>query len=68
MVSRHLGQCLEVILDATSGLTPEAAARRAGDRWSVVEIVEHLQRAFSGTAKGFDPHQPLSSNRSRPSW
>lgn len=50
----HLQSCLDVILDATSGITPEAAARRTGDRWSVVEIVEHLQRTYSGTAKGFE--------------
>ena len=43
-----------MVLDATAGVTPEAATRRAGDRWSVVEIVEHLQRAYSGTAKGFE--------------
>jgi len=54
MHSHHLDRCLGVILDATSGVTPETAAKRAGDRWSVVEIVEHLQRAFSGTAKGFE--------------
>src|SRR5688572_7755056 len=54
MVSPHLDRCLAVVLDATAGLTPEAAAKRAGDRWSVVEIVEHLQRAYSGTAKGFE--------------
>lgn len=54
MVSPYLGRCLHMILDATAGITPEAAARRAGDRWSVVEIVEHLQRAYSGTAKGLE--------------
>jgi hypothetical protein len=50
----RLQSCLAIVLDATSGVSPEAAARRAGDRWSVVEIVEHLQRAYSGTAKGFE--------------
>jgi hypothetical protein len=54
MVSPYLERCLAVVLDATAGVTPEAATRRAGDRWSVVEIVEHLQRAYSGTAKGFE--------------
>jgi len=54
MVSPYLEGCLAVILDATAGVTPEAATIRPGDRWSVVEIVEHLQRAYSGTAKGFD--------------
>lgn len=50
----HLQSCLDVIVDATSGITPESATRRTGDRWSVVEIVEHLQRTYSGTAKGFE--------------
>jgi hypothetical protein len=54
MTSSHLQSCLTVILDATAGVTPESATRRAGDRWSVVEIVEHLQRTYSGTAKGFE--------------
>ena len=54
MVSPHLESCLEVVLDATAGVTPDAATRQAGDRWSVVEIVEHLQRTYSGTAKGFE--------------
>ena len=54
MVSPYLDRCLAVILDATAGLAPDAATKRAGDRWSVVEIVEHLQRSYSGTAKGFE--------------
>jgi hypothetical protein len=53
-VNPHLDRCLAIILDATSGLASEAAATRSGDRWSVVEIVEHLQRSYSGTAKGFE--------------
>jgi len=54
MVSPYLDGCLAVILDATAGVAADAAATRSGDRWSVVEIVEHLQRAYSGTAKGFE--------------
>jgi len=54
MVSPYLERCLDVVLGATAGVTPEAATKRAGDRWSVAEIVEHLQRAYSGTAKGFE--------------
>ncbi|MGE0866341.1 MAG: DUF1569 domain-containing protein [Vicinamibacterales bacterium] len=53
-MNTHLQSCLAIILDATTGVTAEAAVRRAGDRWSVVEIVEHLQRAYSGTAKGLE--------------
>ena len=54
MVSPDLDRCLAVILDCTSGVTIEAAARRAGGRWSPVEIVEHLQKAYFGTAKGLE--------------
>ncbi len=54
MVSPYLERCLAVVLDATSGVSPDAAVKRANDRWSVVEIVEHLQRTYSGTAKGFE--------------
>jgi hypothetical protein len=53
-MNTHLQSCLAIVLDATAGVTPETAARRSGDRWSVVEIVEHLQRSYSGTAKGFE--------------
>jgi hypothetical protein len=53
-MNTHLQSCLDVIIDATTGVTPEAAAKRSGDRWSPVEIVEHLQKAYSGTAKGFE--------------
>lgn len=53
-MNTHLQQCLDVVLDATTGITPEAAVKRTGDRWSPVEIVEHLQKAYSGTAKGME--------------
>ena len=32
----------------------ESAAKRVDGRWSVAEIVEHLDRTYSGTVKGFD--------------
>jgi hypothetical protein len=53
-MNSHLQSCLAIVLDATAGVTAAAAAKRSGDRWSVVEIVEHLQRSYSGTAKGFE--------------
>ena len=60
-----LQSSLDLIVDATAGVSPDAAMRRVGDRWSVVEIVEHLQRAYSGTAKGFEKcleqNTPLAS-------
>lgn len=50
----HLDRCLEIVLDATHGAGPESVVRRDPNRWSVAEIVEHLTRAYSGTAKGFE--------------
>lgn len=50
----HLAACREIIEDATRGGGAECAARRDPKRWSVCEVVEHLQRAYLGTAKGFE--------------
>ncbi len=50
----HLERCLEIVLDATKDGGAECSVRRDPNRWSVVEIVEHLTRAYSGTAKGFE--------------
>jgi len=54
MVSAHLEKCLAIVLDATNGCGAEANVRRDSSKWSVVEIVEHLTRSYSGTAKGFE--------------
>ena len=50
----HLQRCREIIENATRGGGVECATRRHPDQWSVAEIVEHLQRAYLGTAKGFE--------------
>ena len=50
----HLDACLAIVLDATKGDSAAFATRRDPTKWSVVEIVEHLTRAYSGTAKGFE--------------
>ncbi len=51
----HLERSIAIIDAATADLPSEAAVRRPADgRWSIVEIVEHLQRAYSGTAKGLE--------------
>lgn len=50
----HLEKCLAIVLDATKGAGDESRVRRDPKRWSVVEVVEHLTRAYSGTAKGFE--------------
>jgi len=54
MISGHLEKCLAIVLDATKGCGSEVSVRRDPSKWSVVEIVEHLTRAYSGTAKGFE--------------
>jgi hypothetical protein len=53
-VHPHLDRCLAIVLDVTAGVGDEATVRRDPNKWSVVEIVEHLTRAYSGTAKGFE--------------
>jgi hypothetical protein len=50
----HLEKCLAIVLDATKGGGDECRVRRDAALWSPVEIVEHLTRAYSGTAKGFE--------------
>jgi hypothetical protein len=50
----HLESCLTTVLDATRDGGPECSTRRDPNKWSVAEIVEHLQRAYLGTAKGFE--------------
>jgi hypothetical protein len=54
MVSAHLRKCIEIIDTVTHGAGAGASVRTDPARWSVAEIVEHLARAYSGTAKGFD--------------
>jgi len=50
----HLEKCLAIVVDATNGAGDECRTRRDPKQWSVVEILEHLTRAYSGTAKGFE--------------
>ena len=50
----HLRACRAIIEDATRGGGAECATRRDPSRWSVCEVVEHLQRAYLGSAKGFE--------------
>lgn len=53
-MNAYLDRCLAIVLDATKGGGAEVSVRRDPSKWSVVEIVEHLTRAYSGTAKGFE--------------
>ena len=68
MTSSHLQGCLAIVEDATRGGGAECAVRRTADQWSVVEVVEHLQRAYLGTAKGFErcleKDAPISTSQS----
>ena len=50
----HLERCLAIVLDVTRGAGDEIKLRRDPARWSPVEIIEHLTRAYSATAKGFE--------------
>ena len=53
-MNSHLESCLAIVVDATKGGGAECGVRSDPKRWSVAEIVEHLTRAYSGTAKGFE--------------
>lgn len=53
-MNQHLEKCLSIVMEATRGAGDESRTRRDPKRWSVVEIVEHLDRTYSGTAKGFE--------------
>jgi hypothetical protein len=50
----HLERCLAIVLDASRDGGAQFSVRRDAARWSPAEIVEHLTRAYSGTAKGFE--------------
>jgi hypothetical protein len=50
----HLAECLTILLEATRGGGVECSVRKDPQQWSVAEVVEHLQRAYSGTAKGLE--------------
>jgi hypothetical protein len=50
----HLAACRAILEDATRGGGAECRARRDPGQWSVCEVVEHLQRAYLGSARGFE--------------
>jgi hypothetical protein len=53
-VHPHLDACLAILEEATRGAGPECAVRKDPNQWSAAEVVEHLQRAYRGTAKGLE--------------
>jgi hypothetical protein len=50
----EISRCRTLIADAVAGLDDERAAVRVEGRWSIAEIVEHLDRTYSGTTKGLE--------------
>ena len=46
--------CRALIDVATAGLDDRQAAIRVDGRWSVAEIIEHLDRTYTGTVKGME--------------
>lgn len=63
----HLQACRDILEEATRGGGAECSVRKDPNKWSVAEVVEHLQRAYSGTAKGFErcleKHAPSATPR-----
>lgn len=51
---RDIEACRSVIEAATIGLDDERAAIRVDGRWSIAEIIEHLDRTYTGTVKGLE--------------
>ena len=54
LVNPRLQGCLDIVLDATKGAGNAARVRRAPGQWSAAEVVEHLHRAYLGTARGLE--------------
>jgi hypothetical protein len=50
----YLERCLASLERATGGLSDAQGKAHPDGKWSVAEIVEHLDRTYSGTAKGFE--------------
>jgi hypothetical protein len=51
---RDIEACRSFIDAATIGLDDERAAIRVDGRWSIAEIIEHLDRTYTGTVKGLE--------------
>ena len=53
LMDRYLQRAHDALQQATDGLSFEhLTARSIEGKWTIAEIVEHLSRAFSGTAEG----------------
>lgn len=51
-MNRDLEACRSIIDAAIAGLDDAQGALRVEGRWSIAEIVEHLDRTYTGTSKG----------------
>jgi hypothetical protein len=51
---QYLERCLTSLDVTTAGLSDAQGRLRHGGKWSIAEIVEHLDRAYAATAKGLD--------------
>jgi hypothetical protein len=50
----ELAQCRAQIEQAAAGLDDVQGSVRVDGRWSIAEIVEHLDRTYTGTVKGLE--------------
>lgn len=53
-MDKDLASCRVLIDTATAGLDDRQGAVRVDGRWSIAEIVEHLDRTYTGTSKGLE--------------
>ena len=51
-MNRYLQRAADALQASAGTLTVEQLSARPAGKWSVAEIIEHLARAFSGTAAG----------------
>lgn len=51
-MNRDVAACRSLLDTATAGLDDAQGAIRVDGRWSIAEIVEHLDRTYTGTSKG----------------
>lgn len=50
----YLERCLSSIEGGTGGLSEVQGRARPAEGWSIAQVVDHLDRSYSGTAKGLE--------------
>src|SRR5215217_8645239 len=53
-MDRYLARAVSLLLECAGGLSTTGLAHHAEGKWSAAETIEHLARAYSGTAKGLE--------------